>query len=63
MKQLDVNNAFLNGELEKEVYTVQPLGIVDHSKPDFVCKLHNALYGIKQAPWAWFTKLKNPLLA
>ena len=63
VKQLDVNNVFLNGELKEEVYMVQSPSFVDNSKPDFICKLYKALYGLKQSPRAWFTKLKNSLLA
>ncbi|KAH9745092.1 retrovirus-related pol polyprotein from transposon RE1 [Citrus sinensis] len=62
IRQVDVNNVFLNGDLIEEVYMSQPEGFIDSKRPDFVCKLHKALYGLKQAPRAWFDKLRNSLM-
>jgi hypothetical protein len=47
----------LNGTLEEEVYIEQPEGLRLTKKPDYVCKLKKALYGLKKTPRAWFSRL------
>ena len=57
--QMDIKNAFLNGDLSEEVYMQPPPGLfVELNK---VCHLRRALYGLKQAPWAWFTKFNSTI--
>ncbi|MCO5562180.1 hypothetical protein L7F22_015806 [Adiantum nelumboides] len=58
---MDVNNAFLNGLLEEEVYMQQPKGYVVAGKEGMVCKLKKSLYGLKQAPRAWYGKIDDHL--
>ncbi|KAG8498333.1 hypothetical protein CXB51_007179 [Gossypium anomalum] len=65
LRQVDVNNAFLNGDLKDEVFMQQPPGYVQigpHGER-LVCRLTKALYGLRQAPRAWFDKLKGFLLS
>ena len=48
--QMDVKTAFLNGDLEEEIYMVQPESFVEPRQESKVCKLTKFLYGLKQAP-------------
>nr|GEV35112.1 retrovirus-related Pol polyprotein from transposon TNT 1-94 [Tanacetum cinerariifolium] len=60
--QMDVKSAFLYGTIKEEVYVCQPLGFEDPDYPDKVYKVVKALYGLHQAPRAWYETLANYLL-
>ncbi|GJU59252.1 putative ribonuclease H-like domain-containing protein [Tanacetum coccineum] len=60
--QMDVKSAFLYGKIEEEVYVCQPPGFEDPHFPDKVYKVEKALYGLHQAPRAWYETLSTYLL-
>lgn len=64
--QLDISNAFLNGDLDEEIYMVIPQGYEELTgktvKPGSVCRLHKSFYGLKQASRQWNQKLSSVFL-
>jgi len=54
---MDIKNAFLHGELDKDIKMEQLRGFESKIHPEYVCKLKKALYGLKQNPQAWFGKI------
>jgi hypothetical protein len=59
LEQLDVKTTFLHGDLEEDIYMVQPEGFAVQGKESLVCKLRRSLYGLKQAPRQWYKKFDS----
>jgi hypothetical protein len=59
--QLDVKNVFLHCELQERVYCQQPASFIDPDKPNHVCLLVKSLYGLSQAPRAWYQRFAGHL--
>ncbi|GJV37166.1 TMV resistance protein N [Tanacetum coccineum] len=60
--QMDVKTAFLNGDLEEEIYMNQPEGFIAPGQEGNVCRLVKSLYGLKQAPKQWHQKVDHTML-
>ena len=61
LHQMDVKTAFLNGNLDEEVFMDQPEGFVVDGKEQLVCKLKKSIYGLKQASRQWYLKFNDTI--
>ncbi|GJX34540.1 retrovirus-related pol polyprotein from transposon TNT 1-94 [Tanacetum coccineum] len=59
LEQLDVKTAFLHGNLEEEIYMLQPEGFEQKVKENLVCRLNKSLYGLKQEPRCWYKRFDS----
>ncbi|GJZ58629.1 putative ribonuclease H-like domain-containing protein [Tanacetum coccineum] len=62
LQKMDVKSTFLYGTIEEEVYVCQPPGFEDPQFPNKVYKVEKALYGLHQAPRAWYETLSTYLI-
>ena len=62
VRHFDVKTAFLNGNLDEDVYMKQPEGFLVKEKEDLVCKLNKSIYGLKQSARVWNQKFDNTLV-
>ena len=61
--QMDVKIAFLNGDLDEEIYIEKPEGFSAPGQENKVCKLVKSLYRLKQAPKQWHEKFDNVMMS
>ena len=61
LHQMDVRTAFLNGDLDHDIYMTQPEGFTVPGQEHLVCKLQKSLYGLKQAGRSWYQKIDQAL--
>ncbi|GMJ02115.1 cysteine-rich RLK (RECEPTOR-like protein kinase) 8 [Hibiscus trionum] len=59
VEQMDMKTAFLQGDLEEELYMEKLEGFIAQGKKDYMCKLKKSLYGLKQAPRKWYKKFES----
>ena len=59
--QMDVKTAFLNGNLDEEIYMMQPEGFIAKNQKHIVCKLKRSIYGLKQASRSWNIRFDQPI--
>jgi len=62
IRHLNINNVILNGFLAEDVYMMQREGFINPERQDFECKFDKTIYGLKQAPYAWFDRFENTLI-
>jgi len=63
LRKIDVNNAFLNGNLEDDVYVDQLVGFIEEGKKYMVCKLKKIIYGLKQDSRQWYLKFNDAIMS
>ena len=63
LHQMDVKTAFLNGELEEEIYMEQPVNFVSKGQEQKVCKLKRSIYGLKQSSRQWYLRFHEAVMS
>ena len=63
LHQMDVKTAFLNGELDEEIYMEQPIGFIKENEKEKVCRLLKSIYGLKQSSRQWYIRFHNTIIS